>query len=98
MKLFKNAGTIASGSEMLRPPQNGLMIGGTQKVTTYSQTSGSTKPSSGAKCCVSHGGGGEGMLGRWVPLAGGILVLRRRRRRPRSARIPNFEQGIPQVE
>jgi hypothetical protein len=85
MKLFKVAGTTGSSMATLHPPQNGLTIGGTQTVTPHDQTSStysSPKAPGGNRCSVSHvGAGAESALARWLPQAGVILALRRRRAR-----------------
>jgi hypothetical protein len=76
------AGTIANGAAALRPPQNGLTIGGTQTLKPYGLTSqGGSSPrfSSGAKCSISRLRTGTGDLARWLLLVGAMLVRRRSR-------------------
>jgi hypothetical protein len=95
MKLWKAAGTTGSGMATLHPPQNGLMIGGTQSVALHGDsalptgslsasgsTHGGSNPAGGATCSVWHVGAGAGpALALSLPLAGTILAVRGRRRR-----------------
>jgi hypothetical protein len=90
LKLFKTAGAIGSGMAILHPPQNGVMIGGTQTLTPHDQavpTYSSSKPSGCDRCSVSHvGAGARPALAPWLPLAGVVLALRRRRPQPHAPR------------
>jgi Uncharacterized protein conserved in bacteria (DUF2330) len=83
-KLFKIAGTTVGGTAMPRPPQNGVMIGGTQAVTPHAETGstpGNPRPPGGSRCSVSNVGAGRASaLALWLPQAGVMLALRRRRR------------------
>jgi hypothetical protein len=80
--LFKTAGTTGTGAAMPAAPKTGVMIGGSQTVTPNGQTgpTHSTASSGGNKCSVSRvGAGGLSALALWLPIAGVILALRRRR-------------------
>jgi hypothetical protein len=83
-KLFETAGATDGGMSTPRPPLTGVMIGGTQMVTMRGQTEsmhGSPQASGGGKCSVSDVGAGKASArALWLPLAGVILALRRRRR------------------
>jgi hypothetical protein len=83
-KLFEAAGTTGSDVAMLKPPQNGVIIGGTQTVTPHGPTSPNAADgsSNGNGCSVSHVRTGTrtgSALALWLPLGGVILALRRRR-------------------
>jgi hypothetical protein len=83
MKLFGTGGATGSGMAILRPPQSGVMIGGTQTVAAHDQAVpayGRSKPSGCDRCSVSHvGAGTRSAPAQWLPLAGVVLALRRRR-------------------
>jgi hypothetical protein len=83
LKLFETAGATGSGMAILHPPQSGVLIGGTQTVTPTDQTGptrSSSKPSGCDRCSVSHvGAAARPALALWLPLAGVVLALRRRR-------------------
>jgi hypothetical protein len=84
MNMVKVA-AATGGTGMPHPPQNGVMIGGTQTVTPHGETpptQGRPQVSSGNACSVSRvGADASSALALWVPQAAVILALRRRHRR-----------------
>jgi hypothetical protein len=87
--LFDIAGTTGSGMVPFQPPQHGVLIGGTQTLMRFEPSDPPeqrTEPSGGGQCSVSRVGGGSSFaLALWLPLAGAILALRRRRARTARA-------------
>jgi hypothetical protein len=82
MRLFSDAGS--SSAPTLRPPQIGLPIGGTQRLTPPGQTGpsdGSRSPRSGDSGCSASRQGAGGALALWLPFLGASLAQRRRRKR-----------------
>jgi hypothetical protein len=82
-KLFKAAGRTGSGVAVLRSPQNGLMIGGTQTVTPQAKTasghgSNSPKNSSGGCSLEDPGADTDSPLVAWWAFVGAIVARRRR--------------------
>jgi hypothetical protein len=80
-RLRQGAGTNRSDPPPLQAPQNGVMIGGSQTLTARGEmlsSHSSPKPASSDHCGVSHVHGGK-FAAPWLPLAGLILALRRRR-------------------
>ncbi len=84
-KLRRTAAASGSDMEMPHPPQNGVMIGGTQIVIPVGETGSMPsipKPPSGTRCSVSRVGAATGSaFAQWLPFAGALFALRRRRRR-----------------
>jgi hypothetical protein len=79
--LRKAAGQADAGVSALSPPQNGLLIGGTQDVRPReraSSTSNPSKPARSSTCGVTDAGAMRGSV-LWFACAAGVLALRRRR-------------------
>jgi hypothetical protein len=80
--------TTGTDIEMPRPPQNGVLIGGTQIVTAHGPTYESHPPAASAKCSISHGGSAtSSALAYWLALA--AAVARRRVRRCATSEGPS---------
>jgi hypothetical protein len=83
-KTEPTAGATGSEIEMPHPPQNGVMIGGTQMVTLRVPTDEVPSPPKSSphnRCGVSGAGSDTGSaLTLWFPVAGVLLTLRRRHR------------------
>jgi hypothetical protein len=103
MALLAVAGSTASGMSRLRAPLNGVMIGGTQTVTSQDETSqdepGPTygpRPENGHGCSVSNVSNAGSCSGVALPLwlsPAGLALARRGRRAQRASRRSLAKRG-----